>query len=116
MSAIGEVRYLLLLTLGAFATRLSLFFVSFYNKDEASYSALVARCLEGAIPYAQAVEIHPPGRLRCRLPLQREGDLIAGQFRELEKLKELFGSAVLLQQTNDLRGRGSQRVRQHTDG
>ncbi len=61
MATIGEARYLLLLTGGAVATRLSLFFVSFYNKDEASYSALVARCLEGAIPYAQAVEMHPPG-------------------------------------------------------
>ena len=43
-----------------------------------------------------------PALLRGRLPLQREGDPIAGQFRELEQLQELLGSAVLFQQTNDL--------------
>jgi hypothetical protein len=41
--------------------RLPGLFVSFFNGDEATYSALAGRILAGALPYAGAVDHKPPG-------------------------------------------------------
>jgi hypothetical protein len=53
-------RYLQLLAL-ALGTRLCAFFFPYFNGDEATYSALAGRILDGALPFAGAVDHKPPG-------------------------------------------------------
>ena len=52
--------FLLVITV---ASRLPLFFVSFFSGDEATYSALAARLLTGVLPYQGATDHKPPGMM-----------------------------------------------------
>ena len=57
----SNARWLLLIIAVAFLTRMPVFFHSFYSGDEATYSALAVRILDGALPYEGAVDHKPAG-------------------------------------------------------
>ena len=57
----GGWRWCALLLAAALLTRLPAFFTSFYSGDEATYSALAVRLLDGALPYLGAVDHKPVG-------------------------------------------------------
>jgi 4-amino-4-deoxy-L-arabinose transferase-like glycosyltransferase len=57
----GGSRAWLLCALVTVALRLPLFFLPFFTKDEATYSALAAKLLSGSLFYVGAVDHKPPG-------------------------------------------------------
>ena len=61
IQAVQELPWPLLLVLVAILTRLCIFFLSFYNGDEAVYSALASKILSGGWPYVGAVDHKPIG-------------------------------------------------------
>ncbi len=57
----GGYQVSVLCALVTVALRLPLFFLSFFTKDEATYSALAAKLLSGSLFYVGAVDHKPPG-------------------------------------------------------
>ena len=57
----GGYRAWLFFALVTVALRLPIFFLPFFTKDEATYSALAAKLLSGALFYVGAVDHKPPG-------------------------------------------------------
>ena len=61
LSTAAQRTWFLLLLTAAVLTRLPAFFHSFFSGDEATYSALAVRLLDGALPYLGAVDHKPVG-------------------------------------------------------